>query len=98
MMRPAAEGPQAATRHVVERPVARSVTVTTVPSASHGWAQVPAGAPYHEASPVALGRGGGGGAGVVGGVCRDVGTGVVELVDGTRWGTATAGDFVEYTG
>ena len=43
-------------------PVARSVTVTTVPKARSGLAHVPAGAPYHEASPLVEWAGGGGGA------------------------------------
>lgn len=39
---------------VTEAPVARSVTVMTVPNGKFGVAQVPAGAWYHEACPVSL--------------------------------------------
>src|SRR5438445_4805825 len=58
MMRPATNGPRSATRQVVEAPLDWLVTVTMVPKGSERWAQVPAGASYHEACPVWLWRGG----------------------------------------
>jgi hypothetical protein len=57
MMRPATKGPRSATRQVVDAPVASLITVTMVPKGSERWAQVPAGASYHEAPPVWLFRG-----------------------------------------
>ena len=52
MMRPDENGPRSLTRHVVVWPVAVLVTVITVPSGAVRWAQVPAGASYHDAWPV----------------------------------------------
>ena len=69
MTRPGLSASRSSTVHCTDVPVDRSVTVTTVPKARSGLAQVPAGAPYQEACPVVLGWDGGGavvvGAGVV---------------------------------
>jgi len=65
-IRPASYGPRSSTRQLTERPVLRSVTVSSVPKGNDWWAQVPAGASYQDAGPVSLGRG----TTVVGGVGR----------------------------
>ncbi len=81
MTRPGFGASLSSTVHVVEAPVDRSVTVTTVPKASVGLAQVPAGAPYHEACPVvAFCGGGGGGPGGAGFGAGGAGEATVELV------------------
>ncbi len=95
MIRPATAGPRSSTVQVVERASERSVTVTTVPKARPGLAQVPAAAQYHEASPVssfAGGRGGGAGGTVVVVVVVVVGGGEATAagVGGTYF-AATAG-------
>jgi hypothetical protein len=91
MIRPATAGPRSSTVQVVERPSERSVTLTTVPKARLGLAQVPAGAQYQEASPICsyAGGGGGGGGGVV------VVVVVVEGGDGTA--TGVGGTYVAAT-
>ena len=74
--RPGFDASRSATLHVTEAPVARSVTVNSVPNTRVGLAHVPAGAPYHVACPISLLRGAGTvvvGGGVVGG--GDVGAG-----------------------
>jgi hypothetical protein len=57
MTRPGLCASRSSTVQRTDAPVPRSVTVTTVPKARVGLAQVPAGAPYHEASPVTPCRG-----------------------------------------
>lgn len=52
MIRPPEYGPRSSTVQWVVAPLARLVTVTTVPKDSEGWAHVPAGAWYHDAEPV----------------------------------------------
>jgi hypothetical protein len=51
-MRPPTLGPRSSTLQVVDSPLAVLVTVSTVPNAMLGLAQVPAGAWYHEACPL----------------------------------------------
>jgi hypothetical protein len=63
--------------HTTDAPVDRSVTVTDVPNARSGLAQVPVGAPYHEASPVVEWEGGAGAGGLGGTVGAVVGGAVV---------------------
>jgi len=91
MTRPGLSAWRSSTVHCTDAPVDRSVTVTTVPKARSGLAQVPAGASYQEASPVAEcggaavvvgagavvgGAGGGAGLGAV-----VVGAGGADVVD-----------------
>jgi len=52
MTRPGFCASRSSTVQRTDAPVETSVTVTTVPNARDGLAQVPARAPYHEASPV----------------------------------------------
>ena len=52
MTRPGLCASRSSTVHRTDAPVERSVTVTTVPKARVGLAQVPAGEPYHEARPI----------------------------------------------
>ena len=52
MTRPGLCASRSSTVHRTEAPEATSVTVTTVPKASVGLAQVPAGEPYHDATPL----------------------------------------------
>ncbi len=61
MTRPGLCASRSSTVQWTDAPVERSVTVTTVPKARDGLAQVPARAPYHDASPVEVCGGAGGG-------------------------------------
>jgi hypothetical protein len=54
MTRPGLCASRSSTVQRTEAPVETSVTSTTVPNANVGLAQVPAGDPYHEASPAEL--------------------------------------------
>jgi len=92
MTRPGLCASRSSTLQWTDAPVPRSVTVTTVPKARVGLAQVPAGAPYHEAKPATTCRG------TVGG---DDGTGFglgAAGLDAETTTTDTAGAGVEATG
>jgi hypothetical protein len=75
-----------------EAPVERSVTVTTVPKAKLGLAQVPAGAPYHDAWPVVVLRGAGGGGGATGLAATTTGLGA-GATGGAGFGAGGADGF-----
>jgi len=81
MTRPGLCASRSSTVHRTDTPVATSVTVTTVPKAKLGLAQVPAGEPYHDASPLTLSEGGAG-AGV------ETGLGAAATDDGATAGWA----------
>ena len=76
----------------IAAPVEASVTVTTVPNANVGLAHVPAGAPYHDASPVVVFCGGGGvGTGLGAGATGLGAGGAVVVVTGFTTGAGTGG-------
>jgi hypothetical protein len=95
MTRPGASAWRSSTVHVTDFPLTWSVTVTTVPKAREGLAHVPAGAAYHDATPVTawaggavvvvvVGAGRGGGAAVVVVVGEGRGLGAVEVGAGAE--------------
>ncbi len=87
MTRPGLCASRSSTLQLTDAPVPRSVTVTTVPKARVGLAQVPAGAPYHEAKPATTCSGT-----VGGGDGRGFGLGAAGLdAETTTTDTAAAG-------
>ena len=97
MTRPGLWASRSSTLQLTDTPVARSVTVTTVPNASVGLAQVPAGELYHDAPPV-LWCAGAVTTGAATGFGAGAGTGAGGLGAATTATATAAGGFGATTG